>query len=55
MGDAPSDVEIKSRSPSRARYLGHYQKVSSIRTSMSIQGRLERTETNLMNFKWEVT
>ena len=30
-------------------------KVSSIRTPVLIQGRLERTETNLMHFKWEVT
>jgi len=27
--------------------------VSSIRTPMLIQGRLERVETNLMHFKWE--
>ena len=33
-----------------------FQMVSSIRTPMLIQVvRLERTETNLMNFKWEVT
>jgi len=29
--------------------------VRSIRTPMLIQGRLERTETNRMHFKWEVT
>jgi len=29
------------------------KKVSSIRTPMLILGRLERTETNLMHFKWE--
>jgi len=28
------------------------KKVSSIRTHMLIQGRLERTETNLIHFKW---
>jgi len=28
-------------------------KVSSIRTPTLIQGRLERTETNLRHFKWE--
>jgi len=27
---------------------------SSVRTSMLIQGRLERTETNQMYFKWEL-
>ena len=27
----------------------------SIRTPMLIKGRLERTETNLMHFKWEET
>jgi len=30
-------------------------KVSSIRTPMLIQGKLERTETNRMHFKWEAT
>jgi len=30
-------------------------KVSSVRTPMLMRGRLERTETNLMHFKWEVT
>jgi len=30
-------------------------KVSSIRTPMLIQWRLERTETNIMHFKWDVT
>jgi len=29
--------------------------VSSIRTPMVIQGRLERAEINLMHFKWEMT
>jgi len=29
--------------------------VSSIRTLMLIQGRLEHTETNLIHFKWEMT
>ena len=29
--------------------------VSPIRTPILIQGRLERTETNLMHFKWKVT
>jgi len=29
-----------------------YFVVSSIRTPMLTQGRLERTETNLMYFKW---
>ena len=32
-----------------------FLKGSSIRTLMLIQGRPERTETNLMQFKWEVT
>ena len=32
-----------------------FHSVNSIRTPMLIQGRLERTETNLMQFKWEVT
>jgi len=31
------------------------KKASFIRTPMLIQGRLERTETNLMHFKWDVT
>jgi len=30
-------------------------KVSSIRSPMLIQGRLERSETNLTHFKWEMT
>jgi len=30
------------------------RKVSSIRMPMLIQGRLERTGTNLMHFKWKV-
>jgi len=30
-------------------------KISSIRTPVLMQGRLERTETNLIHFKWEVT
>jgi len=29
--------------------------VNPIRTPMLIQGKLERKETNLMRFKWEVT
>jgi len=29
-------------------------KVSSIGTHMLIQGRLQRTETNVMHFKWEM-
>ena len=29
--------------------------VSSIRTPMLIQGRLKRTDTNLMNLKWQLT
>jgi len=29
--------------------------MSSIRTPMLVQGRLERTETNLIHLKWEVT
>ena len=29
--------------------------VSSIHTPMLIQGRLQRTETYLIHFKWEVT
>ena len=31
------------------------KKVNSIRTPMLTQGRFERTENNLMHFKWEVT
>jgi len=33
----------------------HFLMASSIRTPMLTQGRLERTETNQMHFKWEVT
>jgi len=29
--------------------------ISSIRTPLLIQERLERTEINLMHYKWEVT
>ena len=35
--------------------LSKTNKVSSFRTPMLIQGRLDRTETNPMHFKWEVT
>jgi len=31
------------------------KKISSIRTSMLIQGRLDRMETNLMHYMWKVT
>jgi len=34
---------------------GGYFKISSTRTPMLMQGRRERTETNLMHFKGDVT
>jgi len=34
------------------KQVNNFSKVSSIRTPMLIQGRLERTGTNLMYFKW---
>ena len=37
------------------KWKGLFKTVSLIRTPMLIQGRLERTETNLMHIKLEVT
>jgi len=36
------------------KQLVNFKVISSIRTPMLIQGRLDRTETNLMHCKWEV-
>jgi len=38
-----------------ASQLCEFLKVGSIRTPVLIKGRLERTEINLMHFKWKVS
>jgi len=46
---------------SRIKLIGiHYKRficdlINSIRTPMLIQGKLERTETNVMHYEWEMT
>jgi len=51
--DCKTSTCVVASADSALDHLGN--KVSSIRTPMLIQGRLQRTVTNLMHFKWEVT
>jgi len=49
-----SALQVHKVSPPKLSCL-LFVKVSAIRTPMLIQGRIERTVTNLTPFKWEVT
>jgi len=48
-------LQMKPRCDDKRSWYSHAAPFSSIRTPMLIPGRFERTETNLMHFKWEVT